>query len=273
MSSASFLFLSPALPSELLTYILNYHVYPTTLIICSSRSDFLADLADDVLYRETACPKEEVVSTESAVGTSPSSTTLGAHKIKQGEIRQHTLLSSPLYQVATSRHIRVIYIPTVTHLRAYLSVFSPDDSKVPVPPASFNSSARHPPCIILYGFLDMHRDTSEWSAQGLSNSASTLVDLGHRLSWQTVIVEPRKRDSISSFEGILTEAVPFLSGGGRRPAPDSEEGGWTGRTVEVGRVMKRWLHFQRGQWDGNPDEDEGHTEMKASDDENEGPDE
>ncbi|KAI1407026.1 hypothetical protein F5Y13DRAFT_175799 [Hypoxylon sp. FL1857] len=263
MPSASFLFLSPALPSELLTYILNHHIYPTTLIICSSRSDFLATLAEDVLHRETA-PSEDVPTVELAVETSPPTATPDIQKTNQGEVKQqHTLLSSPLYQVATSRHIRVIYIPTVTHLRAYLSVFSPDGSRVSIPPASFNSSGKYLPCIILYGFLDIHRDTSEWSAQGLSNSASTLVELGHRLSWQTVIVEPRKHNSISSFEGMLTEAVPFLSGGGRKPAPDLEEGGWTGRTVEVGRVMKRWFHFQRGQWDANSDKDEEPLEMKT----------
>ncbi|KAI0120370.1 hypothetical protein F4776DRAFT_251535 [Hypoxylon sp. NC0597] len=269
MSSASFLFLSPALPSELLTYVLNHHIYPTTLIICSSRSDFLTTLADDVLYRETGCP-EELIPVEHSIEAPISTPTPDVHNTNQEEIRQrHRLLSSPLYQVATSRHIRVVYIPTVTHLRAYLSVFSPDDSKIPVPPANFNLSGGFPPCIILYGFLDIHRDTSEWSAQGLSNSASTLVGLGDRLSWQTVIVEPRKHNSVSSFEGMLKEAVPFLSGGGRRPAPDSEEGGWTGRTVEVGRVMKRWFHFQRGQWDASSDEyeDEENPEEKPPDNE------
>ncbi|KAI0834101.1 hypothetical protein F5Y06DRAFT_178493 [Hypoxylon sp. FL0890] len=268
MSLASFLFLSPALPSELLTCILNHHVYPTTLIICSPRSDFLATLAEDVLYRETA-PPESVVPVEHVAETPPSSITPDTHKVNQEEIRtQHTLLSSPLYQVATSRHIRVLYIPTVTHLRAYLSVFSPDDSKVPIPPANFKFSGC-PPSIILYGFLDIHRDTSEWSAQGLSNSASTLVELGHRLSWQTIIVEPQKHNSTSSLEGMLKEAVPFLSGGGRRLALDSEEGGWTGRTVEVGRVMKRWFHFQRGQWDVNADKDEEPPELKRPNNENE----
>ncbi|OTA93726.1 hypothetical protein M434DRAFT_287775 [Hypoxylon sp. CO27-5] len=266
MSSASFLFLSPALPSELLTYILNHHIYPTTLIICSSRSDFLTTLADDVLYRETACPGEDMIPVEHSTETPTSTTTPDVHNTNYKKIRQqHRLLSSPLYQVATSRHIRVVYIPTVTHLRAYLSVFSPDDSKIPVPPTNFNSLGRFPPCILLYGFLDIHRDTSEWSAQGLSNSASTLVELGNRLSWQAVIVEPRKHNSVSSFEGMLKEVVPFLSGGGRRPAPDSEEGGWSGRTVEVGRVMKRWFQFQRGQWDASSDEDEEVPEEKLPD--------
>ncbi|KAI0890259.1 uncharacterized protein GGS22DRAFT_150428 [Annulohypoxylon maeteangense] len=256
MSSASFLILSPALPSELLTYILNCHVYPTTLIICSSRQEFLASLADDVYQGP-----EEPVPVEQGAETPLPGVTPTVRSVDEEQARQkQRLLSSPLYQVATSRHIRVIYIPTVTHLRAYLSVFSPDDSKIPVPPANFNSTGRHPPHIILYGFLEMHRDTSEWSAQGLGNSASTLVELGHRLDWETVIIEPRKHNSVQPFQDMLKEVVPFLSGGGRRLGPDSEEGGWTGRTVEVGRVMKRWFHFQRGEWDTGGSEDKEHPD-------------
>ncbi|KAI1209818.1 uncharacterized protein F4807DRAFT_74955 [Annulohypoxylon truncatum] len=262
MSSAPFVFLSPAFPSELLNYILDRHVYPTTLIICSSRQDFLATLANDV-YQEITSP-EEVAPVEQGAESPPPDAARNVHMVDEEQVRQkQRLLSSPLYQLATSRHTRVVYIPTVTHLRAYLAVFSPDDSKISTPPANFSASGRYPPHIILYGFLEMHRDTSEWSAQGLGNSTSTLIELGHRLQWQTIIVEPRKHNPPQPFEDVLKEAVPFLSGGGRRLGPDSEEGGWTGRTVEVGRVMKRWFHFQRGEWDTSLKDEEEHSENKG----------
>ncbi|KAI8962302.1 hypothetical protein F5Y11DRAFT_195346 [Daldinia sp. FL1419] len=256
MSSAPFLLLSPALPSELLTYILTHHAHPTTLIICSSRSEFLASLADDVL-QETA-PSDGVAPIGHPPETSTFTTAPDAPGAKQEQVRQrHRLLSSPLYQIATSRYIRVVYIPTVTHLRAYLSVFSPEDSKVAVPPSYHDSPRKCAPCIILYGFLETHRDTSEWSAQGLGNSASALVELGHRLSWQIIVIEPRRSRSASPFEDFLRENVPFLSGGGRRLGPNADAGGWTGRTAEVGRVMKRWFCFQLGEWDINSDETTG----------------
>ncbi|KAI6090131.1 hypothetical protein F4821DRAFT_229674 [Hypoxylon rubiginosum] len=242
MSSASFLFLSPALPSELLTYILNHDTYPTTLIICSTRADFISSLVDDAR-------------SETALKNAPAEDAAEAPDVQDDkqdqEARRRRFLSSPLYQVATSRHIRVVYIPTVTHLRAYLSVFSPEESPIPAPPANFETSRDECPRMILFGFLDMHRDTSEWSAQGLSNSLSTLVELAYRLSWEANIIEPRNRDSSHTFEDVLKEHVPFLSGGGRRPGLNSDEGGWLGRTVEVGRVMKRWFRFERGQWDAS----------------------
>ncbi|KAI2618737.1 hypothetical protein GGR54DRAFT_140894 [Hypoxylon sp. NC1633] len=274
MSSASFVFLSPALPSELLTYILNHHVHPTTLFVCSSRLDFLASLADDVRQETPPDPAPEAmiplpVDQHETMDPQPS-VPAPAPVVRDGnhnqEFGQHRLLSSPLYQVATSRHIRVVYFPTVTHLRAYLSVFSPDDSRIPTPPTNFEVLGRYPPSIILYGFLDLHRDTSEWSAQGLGNSASAVVELGHRLSWHVVTIEPRRLDSESAFQDTLKESIPFLSGGGRRLGPDSDEGGWTGRTVEVGRVLKRWFRFQCGPWDASHDEHKDEDEDEMVDD-------
>ncbi|KAI0017620.1 hypothetical protein F4780DRAFT_578803 [Xylariomycetidae sp. FL0641] len=247
--------LSPALPSELLAYILNSHAYPTTLIICSSKEDFQASLIDDIQ------------STTSLASTQEN---------EQQQPPQHALLRSPLHQLATSRHIRVLYIPTVTHLRASLTVFSASDSsKVPAAPAPAPAPAptRAPaPALVVYGFLDLHRDTSEWSVQGLGHSGAVLVELARRLGWRLTQIEPRReggggdlatgRRRQHRLEDVLREAVPVLSGGTRRPAagPDSEDGAWSGRTVEVGRILRRWFRFQRGRWDMATFEEERHAE-------------
>ncbi|KAI1503103.1 hypothetical protein F5X99DRAFT_376899 [Biscogniauxia marginata] len=262
--------LSPAPPSELLSHVLKYHTYPSTLIICSSQSDFIASVVEDI--RPRPAPRAEAPpSSPQEVGDggnaeqppppppppspSPRVRALGDEQAK------HALLSSPLYQVATAKHIRVVYAPTVTHLRAYLSVFTPADSRVPAPPAVPHSSGSDAssttrPSLLLYGFLELHRDTSEWSAQGLSNTAAALVELAHRLSWQAILVEPRwggggSGGSDARLRDLLKETAPILSGGARRTVGPggSEEGAWAGRTVEVGRVLSRWFAFQRGLWD------------------------
>ena len=201
---------------------------------------------------------------------------------------EHRLLRSPIYQVAVSRHLRTVYVPTATHLRAYLSVFSAGDDDdasrvVAAPPARFATAAaaaskfKRRPHLLLYGFLDLHRDTSEWSAQGLGSSASALVDLGHRLQWDVVVVEPRRAVASSStatggsqhaavlrLGDVLRETVPVLSSGGRRLGLESEDGGWSGRRVEVGRVLMRWFRFQRGKWE-EEDEEEGEGEDAKGD--------
>ncbi|KAI1131313.1 hypothetical protein F5Y10DRAFT_73601 [Nemania abortiva] len=238
------IFLSPALPSELLSYILDHHVYPTTLLICSSQAEFLASAVEDIQSQPHKTTKD--TDRQGPHGSEPAHS---QYPKDEGDTEvKHALLSSPLYQVATSRHIRVVYAPTVTHLRACLSVFSPDESRVLIPP-DYALAGDKTPHIILYGFLKLHRDTSEWSAQGLNNTTSILVELVHRLSWNAILVEPRIGPSDAALEKLLQETVPILNGGARSLGPGSEEGAWTGRTVEVGRILGRWSRFQRAQWD------------------------
>ncbi|KAI0523648.1 hypothetical protein F5B22DRAFT_407585 [Xylaria bambusicola] len=235
-------FLSPALPSDLLLYVLRRHVYPTTLVICSSQADFLTAASEDISrkwHRSTPTDRDH-----QELGEGESSQ--HQDSIEEEAEGKHALLSSPLYQIAASRHIHVVYVPTVTHLRAYLSAFSPDESRVPAPP--FTSEGDGEPHIILYGLLNLHRDTSEWSAQGLINTTSALVGLAHRLSWRAFVIEPLSDLEDIALEEMLQETLPILKGGARRLGPKFEEGAWSGRTVEIGRALGRWFRFQRAQW-------------------------
>ena len=86
--------LSPALPSELLAYIITKHTFPTTLIICSSREEFLASLIQDTQVDDTLVTERDEPEPE----TRPSP--------------QRLLLAAPLYQVAIARHIRMVFLPT-----------------------------------------------------------------------------------------------------------------------------------------------------------------
>ncbi|KAI1332981.1 hypothetical protein F5Y16DRAFT_627 [Xylariaceae sp. FL0255] len=283
-------FLSPALLSELISYILHQHTYPTTLIIYSTKAEFLKTLKEDINHQQSISENKTKDSDDD-------------HHPQQQErhfAEKHALLSSPLYQIATSRHIRIVYIPTVTHLRAYLAAFSPDESKIPPPPppslsttGTSGTTTKPSPHLIIYGFLALHRDTSEWSAQGIGTTAAALVEVSRRLRWRAVIIEPRRhahraggeaanKDEDEAeggrvidndggrsngydvrLEDLLRETCPMLSGGGRKFATtDSDEPVWMGRTVETGRVLGRWFRFQRGVWD---DEDEGDGEGGAGD--------
>lgn len=168
---------------------------------------------------------------------------------RQTDAMTAQLMVTPLYQVAVARHIRVAFIPTVSHLRAYLSVFSVADSKVSAPPPSGNSATASPraPLLLLYGFLNLHRDTSEWSVQGISNTAAVLVEAASRVGFQAVVAEPRVDGSDS--EELLAERMPILSGSARRAGPGLDESGWTGKTADVRRVLGRWFRFQPGEWE------------------------
>lgn len=131
-----------------------------------------------------------------------------------------------------------------------------------------------------YGLIELHRDTSEWSAQGLGHSIAVLVEAGARCRWGLVVVEEKRGDdgegedesehmrddtNLGDEEGqdeeeeekqkwkrkckVWEQRVPMLNGSVRRVGLESEEGGWSGRTVEVGRILGRWFKFGRGNWD------------------------
>lgn len=236
------LILSAALPSELLTYIIRQHEYPTTLIICSSQAAFLTSLIADVQQSLAEVPEDSQALS--------------------------SLLYSPLYQVAIARHIRMIFVPTVSHLRACLSVFDTRDSKVPPPPPTTTSGqARTRPLLLVYGFLALHRDTSEWSAQGISSTATCVVEAARRVGFRAVVVDPPRAlvqdedgsvgQDAGDHDGIvgsrtdqtlMSEEVTVLSARARKAGADPDEADWTGRTVTLMRTLGRWFRYRQGDW-------------------------
>ncbi|KAK3339109.1 hypothetical protein B0H65DRAFT_551854 [Neurospora tetraspora] len=351
------LFYSPALPSELLWYIIHRCSYPTTLIVCSSRLEFLAALARDIkrgqqqeVYEEQSQgeqeqgeqktsfqpePDQEGISTDTQhreeepqesshsqlprpsqqqqaiIAPQPTqdqptktTTTATTTKITPGPGPGPSpwvpsqLLASPLYQLAVTRHIRTVFIPTVSHLRAFLSVFDPSSTnstnnsssstgnKVPAPPPpppyGSGSGPDHQPgssnhgghqtttqrIIIVYGFLALHRDSSEWSVQGLNNSVAVLLEAGRRVGLGVVVVEPvghhhdchdddekkgvLPRSMGMMMESLLGEKMPVVSGSALKGtgAGDLERSvGIAGKTVDVRRVLGRWFRFGVGEWE------------------------
>lgn len=219
-----FLFHAPATPSELLSYLVTRQSYPTTLLVCCPREAF-----QEALLHHVA----SILSLES---NSEGGADLEAQRHRRVV---EALVSAPLYQTAVAKHIRVLFTPTVSHLRAYLSVFDPAETKVLAPPNHSDDASRSP-LLLVYGFLDAHRDTSEWTAQGLSSTASILVDAAARAAYKPVIIEPRGDGGHPDAETLLSEAVPLLG----RSVTGS--GPWSGRTVEVRRILARWFQFRDG---------------------------
>jgi len=123
------------------------------------------------------------------------------------------------------------------------------------------------PLLVVYGLVESHRDTSEWSAQGLGASMATLVEAGWRgeMGARVLLCEERV-DGVVGRDGggedvggghgdegegekqWWEERIPMLSGSVRRDGMEGETG-WSGRTVEIGRVLGRWCRFGKGDWD------------------------
>ncbi|KAF7869741.1 hypothetical protein EAF04_004525 [Stromatinia cepivora] len=269
--------LPPALPSELLTWILNHSAYPTNILICKSRAAFVSSLLADITSNTSLPP----VSSNDIPSSPPYPTTTTAPT----ETPSHSLLLKTLHQISISRHISLIYIPTTSHLRAYLSVLSAETpSKIEAPPdRKWDKLGMKRAMIVVYGLVELHRDTSEWSAQGLSRSLAGLVEMGGRDKRTVVCLEEGRRETGRSaelnlygegegdFDGInidgdgvesdenrgqdkrtwkgWDEKVPMLNGSVRRAGLEGEDSSWSGRTVEVGRIFARWFDFGKAEWD------------------------
>jgi hypothetical protein len=252
--------LAPATPSELLSTIVHRLRYPTTLLIGCSKEDFVSTLAQDVYqHASTSGHHPEPTPQDITIGiTQPENKKTAAAK------PTHHLLHPSLMQIATSRHIRTVFIPSVTHLQAYLTVFSStSDSNISPPTPNWttqpaadaaataaNSSGKGgssagngntPPLLLVYGFLEVHRDGIAWSAQGISNSLAALIECGARESLTPVIVEPKGAGGHEDLEQVLAAKVPLLSG-----TYAKGDGSWSGRTVEMSRILGRWLEFGHG---------------------------
>lgn len=156
------------------------------------------------------------------------------------------------------------YLPTISHLRAYLAVLLEPESR------SLAKEGTRTPLLLVFGILSLHRDTSEWSAQGLGSTMASLVEGGSRCGYGIVMCEEdvisedfeaMEALAVADGEGAMDdelqrrveetrtshwrEEMPILNGSARRlVAGGDETTGWAGRTVEVGRVLQRWCIFR-----------------------------
>jgi len=212
----------------------------TTLLICSSRAAFISTL-------QNVLPRDEI------------------------------LLNTNLQQVAASTSMGIAFVPTITHLRAYLATFPSHAAKDHLQSEARQLTMTKTPLLFVYGLIQLHRYSSEWSAQGLSITLSSLVEACSISGYKVTICEDeisprlemeetlgtRALDGEGGVEklGQLHEAIeemsgkgmnewdeqlPMQSGSTRRLAISNDGTEWAGRTVPIGRVLQRWCKCDVG---------------------------
>ena len=217
-------------PVDFLEYTLQNSTAPSTIVVCSSREAFLERI--DLSIRKSLDENISGLTEEDA-------STPG-----------HTLLLPTIHLLAKSRAINLAFTPTLQHLRAYLATQNPHRVETGGAEAHGISSL-HSPMFAILGLLDVHRSTSEFSAQGLSRTLSIAVEvsiaLGRRLIVAEILPVIENNDAIATDENEnevhpdpWMEQIPILNGSIRS---GDEERVWTGRTVEVARVVGRWCRM------------------------------
>lgn len=219
--------ISPMTCHEFIDYILRPHQYPSTVVVCSSREAFLDRLSLS-LHTETADSSTHIDETEQS--SSP-------------------LLIPTIYQLATSKTVTMAFASSLPHLRAYLASYLPlrsplDDSTL------LPRSGQQGPLLAVYGLVNLHRATTEYSVQGLSRSLAIAVEAAYAWSMRLTLVEASEDWDLSNLESGPEAAAVTANDPWREQVPllsssvlPSDERLRSARTIEVRAVIAKWCSF------------------------------
>jgi len=247
-------------PIELASFIqrlLEHHAPPTNLIICSTEDAFLGQLNASTEY-EIQQERQEAANE----GLEP-------ERVQRIASRSHPLAIATIHQISTSRTITVTFCSTLPQLQAYLAVHGVlKSSDLGRDDTGIQSTGF--PTLALLNPLQLHRDTSSFSAQGLSRTFASAVEAAVRAGQKLLIVEcpstvPRTvvettehEDSGDDDQGMLDAGTGHEESGETRDPWEQQvailnvttksfgagERGWVGRTVKIRRVVERWCVFE-----------------------------
>ena len=227
--------------TDFLEHLIDSNVSPTTLVICSTRNDFLAQIAPAIL---TPRPQEISPSQESFVDDDPTPTS---------NPLPHRLLVPTLQLLARCRAIKLVYCHSIDTLRAYLSSYAAPV----VAPGSTGPVSSPKPLLAILDLVLLHHATSEFSVQGLMRTFASAVEAANRNSMDLVLCECKDiHDPTNPSRGsrLWNTDVPLLSGSVRLGSGGSS---FAGRMVNVRRIAGRWFSFEKSQRNrGEPDDEE-----------------
>lgn len=143
----------------------------------------------------------------------------------------NTLLTKTIGVIAMASNVRLVFCPTVESLRAYIASSSNlrgalDDSD-PGKKQQNSQGVRQGLAVLNLLALHHYSKTAEFSAQGLSRTLASVVELAARVRAELVLCE-----CADAGENALWDAqVPLLSG-----SVDNNVG-----SVPVRRILQRWF--------------------------------
>lgn len=213
------------LATELLESLVN-HESPqgTTLVICSSRKAFLRQIAPTLLTpqaHEIPASQESLEEEEGPQSPLP-----------------HRFLVPTLGLLAAARALNLTFCPTVKSLRAWLSTYTTSTDMF----LARDRNARR--SLILVDLILLHRDTSEFSVQGLSRTLACAVEVAARNRMNLRLVECKDfhgvHDSTRGYD-LWSAQVPLLTSSVRLGGDGLN---WAGRAISVRTIAGRWLRFE-----------------------------
>jgi hypothetical protein len=224
--------------ADFINHILYNNARATTLIVCSTRTQFLEQLAASIslesrLHTRNDDEQQQHVEEDERADSSSESVE-----------RPHPLLTKTIGLIAQSQKVKLIFCPSLEHLRAYLSIFR-------IPPEDRQKGLQEPAIpeyrrssLAILDLVALHSMTSEFSAQGLSRTLAIAVEAAARAATDLVLCECNDAvdtRNLERGERLWDLHVPLLSGAVRL---GDGRNTWSGRHVSVKRVAQRWFRFE-----------------------------
>ncbi|KAL1967961.1 hypothetical protein VTN77DRAFT_2378 [Rasamsonia byssochlamydoides] len=213
------------LVSDFVNHILcNNNARATTLVVCSTRTQFLEQLAASIAAESRLHQQDHPEDQQQHVEDEQ------ANLSSEAAERPHPLLTKTIGLLAQSRKVKLVFCPSVEHLRAYLSTLRV---------TSEDCRGR----LAILDLVAVHYTTSEFSAQGLSRTLAIAVEAAARAATDLVLCECNDAvdpQNLERGERLWDLHVPLLSGAVRLGDGRST---WSGRHVSVKRVAQRWFQF------------------------------
>lgn len=208
---------------ELLQDMLSVQHGSNTLVVCSSKSQFLDQLTPLIPLISGQQPVQEPLAD------------VPEDEQTCGGVQPHSLLDPTLQLISTSKATKVAFCPTIDSLRAYLSSFAPADRDKSHPRGS----------LLIMDLILLHHATSEFSVQGLMRTLASAVEAAARNLVDLQLCECNDvRDLQNPYRGprLWDTQSPLLSGSVRLRAEDA---GWSGRIISVRSIVGRWFDFEK----------------------------
>jgi hypothetical protein len=221
-----------------LQHIMNEHVGPSAIIVCSSKETFMRHLQDALISKPAPETDEDTTAEQS---DSPS--------------LMDVWTTPTLRLLAATHNIRLVFCPELSNLWAYLSTYTYRQAK----DSTINQATGQHRILAILNPISIHRPATSFSAQGINRTISLAVDAAYHSQSHLVLAEcPFENERTDPDEPTLHSESPEATTETSPLTPWDEEvsilnvttksfgvggRGWVGRTVTIRRIAERWCHF------------------------------
>ncbi|KAK2882647.1 hypothetical protein FQN49_000121 [Arthroderma sp. PD_2] len=217
-------------------YLLRSNASTITLLSCSTRDAFIEELCAN-----TALEPEQPRSPGPEDVQDPSEEAIADDEGESSIENRHWLLSNTIDLISRSQRVKLVFCPSVEHLRAYLGGRFRNRKNLHEQGANGNLY-QGTPMLAIVNMVSIHSSTAEFSAQGISRTSALAVEIAAREGVELVLCECKSVHGGGTERGsrVWDAQVPLLSSMvksmGGEPSPNV-------KTIQVKQVMKKWFRF------------------------------